>query len=250
MPSHPAVPPAPPVPPRRADLPPPPPPAGFAVWPDRAARLADRAAALDELARRLLGPGRMALFLAWLLLLETGWGLIGLGFAGVGGGGVADPFEMLVGIFAGAVGIAVLVPAVWLTLRGLGRDRTARERLLQWAALDRDPVADARLRAPGASVRWLLLSFALCAVGLWASFAAPARATPGNGGYPLVVYGIGAGLILWVTGLTGLAKAVGHYRLAVRLTARPAAPAPAAEAGPVTVPPAARSASSEPPRPE
>ncbi|MFG3346810.1 hypothetical protein ACGF1Z_17290 [Streptomyces sp. NPDC048018] len=217
-----------------SNLPPPPPPAELQSWPDRAARLADRARALDELGRRLLGAGRLTLFLVWLVVLEFGWGLIGVGMSAFRGGGVADPLTLLFGLFFAIAGIGVLVPAVWLTVRSVLRDRLARERLVRWAALDADPVADARLRAPVLSACWLLLSFTLCATGLWTSFAVAAHTTRDNGGYPLVVYGMGAALGLWITGLIGLTKAVGHYRLAIRLTGRPAA----------------RSASSGLPRPE
>lgn len=220
---------------RRMPLPPPPPPAEVQAWPDREARLADRALAMDELVRRLLGGGRLVLFLAWFGLLQLGWSLVGVPLVSFGGaGGVADPIGMLLGLFCGAAGIAVLVPAVWLTVRSLGRDRVARERLAAWAALDRHGPSDARLRLPLLSAGWLLLSFAMCAVGLWTAFAVPLNTGPEDGGYGAVAYGMGAALILWVTGLTGLAKAVGHYRMAVRLTGRPGA----------------RSASSGLPRPE
>lgn len=219
---------------RRTPLPPPPPPAEIRNWPDREARLADRALAMDELARRLLGGGRLTLFLLWFGLLQLGWSLIGVLLVSLTEGGVADPFSMLFAVLCGAVGIAVFVPAVWLTLRSLRKDREARERLVQWAALDRHGPTDARLRAPLLSVSWLVLSFAMCAVGLWTAFAVPLNTGQEDGGYGAVGYGMGAAMILWVTGLTGLAKAVGHYRLAVRLTGRPAA----------------RSASSEHPRPE
>ncbi|WP_435974510.1 PucC family protein [Streptomyces sp. Qhu_M48] len=218
----------------RNPLPPPPPPADVQSWPDRDARLADRALALDELGRRLFGGGRLVTFLLSFLLLQLGWGLVGVLLVSLGGP-VLDPIMMLTGLVTAFFGVGVLVPAVWLTVRGLRRDRTARERLVRWAALDRHGPTDARLRAPVLSVCWLLLSFALCGLGLWTGFAVPAGATRDDG-YGLVAYGMGVALILWITGLTGLTKAVGHYRLAVRLT------------GPR--PPAGRSASSGLPRPE
>ncbi|MFF1507707.1 hypothetical protein [Streptomyces sp. NPDC058326] len=200
----------------RIPLPPPPPPAELRSWPDRDARLADRALALDELNRRLLGGGRLALFLLWFFLLELGWGLIGVLLTSLGRS-VPDPITLLIGLFTVLIGIGVLVPAVWLTVRSLRRDRIVRERLVLWAALDRHGPTDARLRAPVLSVCWLLLSFAMCGLGLWLGFAVPAG-TGRDGGYGLVAYGMGVALILWITGLTGLVKAVGHYRLAVRLT--------------------------------
>ncbi|MBD0710080.1 MULTISPECIES: hypothetical protein [unclassified Streptomyces] len=203
----------------RTPLPPPPPPAELRSWPDRDALLADRARALDELGRRLLGGGRLALFLLWFLLLELGWSLIGVLIIALGLP-LVDPFSVVFGVVTTALGIGILVPAVWLTVRSLRQDRTVRERLAQWAALDRHGPTDARLRAPALSACWFLLSSLLCGLGLWTGFAVPAGATHEDG-YGLVVYGMGAALILWITGLTGLAKAVGHYRLAVRLSPRP-----------------------------
>ncbi|MFF9425939.1 hypothetical protein [Streptomyces sp. NPDC014746] len=218
----------------RTPLPPPPPPVELRSWPDREALLADRATALDALGGRLMGGGRLALFLLWFLLIELGWSLVGV-FITALGAPLADPMTAMLGLFAAIPGIGVLVPAVWLTVRGLRRDRIVRERLALWAALDRHGPTDARLRAPVLSAVWLLVSFALCAVGLWLGFAVPAGAGPDDG-YGYVAYGMGAALILWVTGLTGLAKAVGHFRFALRLN------------GPRA--PAGRSASSGRPRPE
>ncbi|MFF7437886.1 hypothetical protein [Streptomyces sp. NPDC008122] len=218
----------------RTPLPPPPPPAELRSWPDREALLADRALALDALGRRLLGVGRLTLFLVWFLLLQLGWGLIGLLLIALGSP-YPDPMTTVVMGFAAVLGIGAFVPAVWLTVRSLRRDRTVRERLAQWAALDRHPPTDARVSAPVLSVVWLLLSFAMCGVGLWMGFAVPAGVSRDDG-YGLVAYGMGVALILWITGLTGVAKAVGHYRFAVRLN------------GPRR--PAGRSASSGHPRPE
>ncbi|MFI8961358.1 hypothetical protein ACIGO8_04510 [Streptomyces sp. NPDC053493] len=217
----------------RTPLPPPPPPAEIQNWPDREARLVDRALALDELGRRLLGGGRLALFLTWFLLLQLGWSLVGVLLTSLDGA-ILDPITFLVGLIVAALGLCVLGPAVWLTVRSLRRDRVVRERLVLWAVLDRHGPTDARLRAPVLSSCWMLLSALMCGFGLWLSFAVPAGATR-EGGYGPVVYGMGVALILWITGLTGLAKAVGHYRLAVRLTGAA---------------PGARSASSELPRPE
>ncbi|MER8042358.1 hypothetical protein [Streptomyces sp. NPDC094032] len=221
----------------RTPLPPPPPPVEVQAWPDRRARLADREFAMDTLARWLLGPRRLTLFLACCGLLQLGWALIGVTLVGVAEIAMTEQPEylgLLGAVLVGMLGIGVFVPAVWLTVRGLRRDRVVRERLLAWAALDRDGASDARLRLPLLSASWLLLSFAMCATGLWTSFAVPLTTGPEDGGYGAVAYGMGAALILWVAGLTGLAKAAGHYRMAIRLTGRPAA----------------RSASSEPPRPE
>ncbi|MFF6773883.1 hypothetical protein ACFY8W_09980 [Streptomyces sp. NPDC012637] len=227
----------------RIPMPPPPPPAEIRNWPDREARLADRAAALDALGRRLLGGGRLALFLSATLMLQLGWGMVGVLLTSLGGA-ILDPIAMLVGLIVAAFGIAVLVPAVWLTVRSVRQDRIARERLVQWALLDRHGPTDARLRAPVLSVSWMLLSAVMCGTGLWLGFAVPAgtsRDADGiglDGGYGLVAYGMGVALILWINGLIGLTKAVSHYRLALRVT------------GPVTRRRDPRSASSELPRPE
>ncbi|MET8504412.1 hypothetical protein ABZV60_07145 [Streptomyces sp. NPDC004787] len=226
-------------------LPPPPPPAELRSWPDREAMLADRAVASGVLVRRLLGGGRLVGFLAWTALLELGWGMVGVLLIALGEA-AGDPLTVFVDLLIACLGAGVLVPAVWLTARGVRRDRVVRERLVAWAVLDRHGPTDARLRAPGLSVCWMLLSAALCGLGLVISFAVPAGTTREDGGYGFVAYGMGAGLILWINGLIGLHKAVTHYRLAVRLRTPVAAPVTAA----VTAPPAARSASSAPPRPE
>ncbi|MEU2654586.1 hypothetical protein ABZ615_04610 [Streptomyces sp. NPDC007325] len=216
----------------RTPLPPPPPPVEVRSWPDRSALLADRALALEALGRRLLGGGRFALFAGSVLLLQLGWGMVGVLLIDAGGP-LLDPISLLIGLVAAVLGLGVMVPGVWLVARGMRQDRVVRERFLAWAELDRDPAADARLRRPVQSACWMLLSAALCGLGLWLGFAVPAGATREDGGYYFVAYGMGVALILWINGLIGLFKAVGHYRTAIRI-------APPARAG--------RSASSGPPR--
>ncbi|MFF8607549.1 hypothetical protein ACF06X_16565 [Streptomyces sp. NPDC015346] len=185
-------------------------------WPDREARLADRARAMGELNNRLLGGGRLARFLVWVVTLQLGWGFAGGGLVALED--AIDPLSVIFVFFLVAVGLCVLVPAVYFFARGVRRDREARVRLLRWAALDLDPAGDARLREPVLSAVWLVLSFGLCALGLWVSLAAPAELVgPGLGGYGTVAYLMGAALALWIPGLTGLVKAIGHYRFAVRL---------------------------------
>ncbi|MCP9986812.1 hypothetical protein LUX01_09030 [Streptomyces sudanensis] len=211
------------MPSRRRPLPPPPPPPHLRAWPDREALLADRDRAVGELAGRLLGGGRLAVFLLWLLLLEAGWGL--LGAALVTFDGALDPFGAALALALAGLGVGAFVPAVYFQVAGVRRDLAAYRLLVRWAALDRDPAHDARHRAPGLSLVWLLVSFALCAAGLWLCLAVPASARPGTTTYAEVGYGVGAGLLLWITGLVGAAKAVAHYRLAVRLLS-PGPPAP------------------------
>ncbi|MGA4850746.1 hypothetical protein ACOBQB_32575 [Streptomyces sp. G5(2025)] len=83
------------------------------------------------------------------------------------------------------------------------------------------PASDARLRSPGLSLLWLLSSLAECTLGLRASFASAAYAGPGRETYADGALGRGAGLILWLTELLGAAKALTHYRWALRRLSRP-----------------------------
>ncbi|GAA4904699.1 hypothetical protein ACFPM3_29810 [Streptomyces coeruleoprunus] len=195
--------------------PPPPPPPHLRSWPDRAALLADRDRAMGELGRRMLGGARLTLFLLWLVLLQFGWSLVGAALVSLDDS--VDVISAHLAVLAAAAGLGALVPAAFFLARGVRRDRTARERFVQWALLDRDPVRDARHREPVLSVVWLVLPFLMCAAGLWICVAVPATARPGSSTYAEVAYGMGAGIILWVAGLIGVTKAVTHYRLAVRL---------------------------------
>ncbi|MFE0172750.1 hypothetical protein ACFWZ2_10575 [Streptomyces sp. NPDC059002] len=194
-------------------LPPPPPPVHLRTWPDRQTLLTDRGMALDELRRRQLGVHR--LLLLWLC-----------GFGGVVGWALLttplrliedeDATAFILGPVLALLGLAALAPGVIGVVLGLRSDRRARELTDAWLALDSHPASDARLRSPGLSLTWLLSSLAVCALGLWASFAAAAYAEPGRDTYADVALGMGVGLIVWLTGLIGAAKAVGHYRWALR----------------------------------
>ncbi|MEU6482874.1 hypothetical protein [Streptomyces sp. NPDC046887] len=159
-----------------------------------------------------------------LAALQGAWGVFGLGLVSVVDGAV-DPLTALVVILVAGLGLVGLALAVWGVVEGVRRDRVARARLLEWAALDPAPVRDPRLRAPGLSLLWLLLGFVQCAAGLWLCFAVPAAARPGSTTFAEVVFAMGAGMILWVNGLLGLVKAAGHYRVAVRLGGKPGDPA-------------------------
>ncbi|MFI8322515.1 hypothetical protein [Streptomyces sp. NPDC085529] len=200
----------------RIPLPPPPPPAELRSWPDREALLADRALAVGELTRRLLGGGRFALFAGAVLVLQLGWGMVGVLLAELGYGAVLDPITFLLTLVLAVLGAGVMVPGVWLVVRGVRRDRVVRERLLLWAALDRHGPTDARLRAPVASACWAAVSALLCGLGLWLGFAVPAGTDPAHG-YGLVAYGMGVAMIFWINGLIGLFKAVGHFRMVLRV---------------------------------
>ncbi|MEU1147185.1 hypothetical protein ACFYO9_04820 [Streptomyces sp. NPDC005863] len=205
-------------------LPPPPPPVYLRTWPDRQTLLTDRGMALEELHRRHLGVGRLLLLWLYGLGGSVGWALL------------VQPLQMLadkdssgflLGPVLGALGLAVLAPSVIGVVYAVRYDRRIRHLSAAWLALDHHPASDARLRSPALSLLWLLSSLAVCTLGLWASFAAAAYAEPGRDTYADVVQGMGVGLIVWLTGLLGAAKAVGHYRWAVRMLAPAPAPTPA-----------------------
>ncbi|MFC8917055.1 hypothetical protein ACGF5F_03840 [Streptomyces sp. NPDC047821] len=200
--------------PSRSVLPPPPPPVHLRTWPGREALLADRALAVRELTRRMVGGQRLTLSLLTLLGLQFGWACVGGGLLAFEGPG--DPLTAMAGALAACLGLAVVVPLVAVAVLGVRRDRTLRARLLQWVALDPAPVRDARFRAPGTSLAWLLVGFAQCAAGLWLSFVVPATARPGATTYTEVAYAMGAGLIFWISGLIAATKALGHRRLVLR----------------------------------
>ncbi|MFE3737286.1 hypothetical protein [Streptomyces sp. NPDC059134] len=200
---------------RRRPLPPPPPPAHLRSWPDRAALLADRAGVLAYLGRRSLGPAALVVF--WLLVLgvQFGWALIGGVLVALGDG--TDPLGAVLTVPVLAVGLGALVTAgVFLGLK-VREERVMRVLMTRWAELARDPEGDAPLRMPGRSLSWLLTSFAAGAAGLWIAFVVPATAVRGEDTYAEVAYAMGAGTLLWIAGLTGVARAVGHYRWALRL---------------------------------
>ncbi|MFF1687553.1 hypothetical protein [Streptomyces sp. NPDC058254] len=201
-------------------LPPPPPPVQLRTWPDRQALLTDRGMALRELRRTYLAVHR--LLLLWLCGFGgvIGWSLLVLTLQLIED---KDPLAFVFGPVFVILGLAALAPAVVGVVLGMRRDRKIRELTDAWVALDTDPSTDARLRAPGASLTWCLSSLVLCALGLWASLGAAAYAEPGQDTHSDVALGMGAGTILWLTGLIGVRKALGHYRWAVR---RPS-PAPA-----------------------
>ncbi|MFG3406398.1 hypothetical protein [Streptomyces sp. NPDC048142] len=199
--------------PRRAPLPPPPPPAEIRSWPDREAMLADRAVVLGELVRMHVGPGRLGLLWMWAALAAIGWSLVGSGIVIVEQS--ADFFSGIAGLVSLVIGAAVLVPAVAFVCLGVSRDRKVRSLLTAWGALDRDPERDRRLRMPGASLAWLLLSFALGAVGLALCVLGPASARPGRETYGLVALVMGVGMVAWLTALIGGVTALAHRRWVV-----------------------------------
>ncbi len=180
--------------------------------------LADRARAMDELIARHLGPGRLVRF--WLLVggAALGWGIVGAALRAFEGPG--DPLVAVFGAVFGALGLAGVVTC-WIFLgMGVRRDRTVRRLLVGWAQVGRDHgFSAAPWRAPGLSLAWLLSSVAVCGLGLWSSLGFAVTARPGSDTYTDAVFFIGLGVILWLAGLLGAAKAVGHYRWAVRMGA-------------------------------
>ncbi|MBT2396039.1 hypothetical protein [Streptomyces sp. ISL-100] len=203
---------------RRTPLPPPPPPEHIRAWPGPEAMLADRARAMDELIARDLGAGRLARF--WLLVggAALGWGIVGLALQAFEGPG--DPLTAVFGAAFGAVGLAGVV-ACWIFI-GLGvrRDRAIRQLVVAWADLGRGHGSSASSaapwRVPGLSLAWVLSAVVVCGLGLWSSLGFAVRARPGSETYVDAVFFIGLGVILWVAGLICAAKAVGHFRWAVR----------------------------------
>lgn len=198
----------------RRDLPPPPPPAHLRAWLDEGTVRADRARFLQDLRRRSLGLGRLLLLWAVAAVFALGWSFVGMALMSFEVPG--DPFAYVFGLIFALLGAGVLIPAGFWFAWGAKRDRRVRQLLCAWAESDRDPAADARLRAPGLSLTWLLASFALGAFGLYVTFGSAASARPGESTYGEVTYFIGLGMILWITGLLGLGKAGAHYRWAVR----------------------------------
>ncbi|MGW0859718.1 hypothetical protein [Streptomyces sp. NPDC002690] len=206
--------------PSGAQLPPPPPPVEIRTWPDRTSLLADRAEVLGELVRRHVGGGRLALLLTWGGLAALGWAFVGAGIASLEES--LDPISDLFAIVLLFVGLALFGPAAVFFGLGVARAREVRALLAGWGTLDRDPDRDRLLRMPGLGLAWLLLSYALCAVGLFTCVAVPASATPGEDTYGVVVLGMGVGLCVWITGLTGAVTAVSHRRWVLRVLGGPA----------------------------
>ncbi|MFC9426415.1 hypothetical protein [Streptomyces sp. NPDC056987] len=202
---------------RRTPLPPPPPPEHLRSWPDRAALLADRAGVLSYLGGRSLGPVELVRF--WLLVLgvQFGWFLVGQVLVSLGNG--ADPLGVMFAVPFLAIGLGVLVTAVVFLGLSVREERAVRGLMTRWAALDSDPEADSGLRMAGRSLSWLLTSFVAGAAGLCIAFVVPAMAERGEDTYAEVAYAMGVGTILWIAGLIGVTRAVGHYRWAVRLVA-------------------------------
>ncbi|MFD9570917.1 hypothetical protein ACFWBI_13810 [Streptomyces sp. NPDC059982] len=206
------------------ELPPPPPPAHLREWLDESVVRADRARHLAELSRRGLGLRRLALLWAVAAAFALGWAFAGLAVASFEAG---DAVRSLFGVVYAAFALGVLVPAgIWF-VRGARRERYEHELLCAWVGAGREPVADPALRAPVRRLVWLAASLALGVCGLWVAFAAAAGSRPGVTPYGQVFGLVGLGMILWITGLLGAAKAATHHRWTARATRPAPAPAPA-----------------------
>ncbi|WP_326767259.1 hypothetical protein OG978_24595 [Streptomyces sp. NBC_01591] len=214
---------------RRAQLPPPPPPVEIRSWPDREALLADRAAVLGELVKAHVSPGRLAMLWLWGALCAFGWLLVGSALITF-----EESYDVIsagIGVILAAVGAGCVVPAVILVVIGLRRDRRIRRLLDAWGGLERDPARDAVLRMPGASLAWLLMSFALCAVGLYTCIAVPAGGVLDGSAYGLAALVMGLGLICWIIGLIGVVKAFAHRRWVLRVLVGAPVPEPLISVG-------------------
>ncbi|MGW2085487.1 hypothetical protein [Streptomyces sp. NPDC001880] len=209
---------------RRAQLPPPPPPVEIRAWPDRETLLTDRAAVLGELVKAHVSPGRLATLWLWGALGALGWLLVGTALITFEES--YDVISAAIGAVLAAMGVGCMVPAVVLVAIGLRRDRRIRRLLDAWGGLDRDPARDAALRMPGVSLAWLLMSFVLCAAGLYACIAVPASGVLEGNAYGLAVLVMGLGLTGWNVGLIGLVKAFTHRRWVLRVLAGAPAPEP------------------------
>ncbi|MER6102517.1 hypothetical protein ABT115_09320 [Streptomyces sp. NPDC001832] len=214
---------------RRAQLPPPPPPVEIRAWPDREALLTDRAVVLGELVKMHVSPGRLAMLWLWGALCAVGWSLVGAALITLEE--TYDVFSALLGVILAAMGVCCMVPAIVLVVIGLRRDRDIRRLLAAWGELGRDPARDARLRMPGVSLLWLLTSFALCALGLYACIAVPATAEVGRETYGLVALVMGLGMTGWIVGLIGITKAFAHRRWVLRTLIGATAPEPLCSVG-------------------
>ncbi|WP_415952442.1 hypothetical protein [Streptomyces sp. KLOTTS4A1] len=205
-------------------LPPPPPPTHLATWPDRTALLHDREQALELLRRRSLGVGRLVVLWLTGVLAVFGWALVAMPLMLIRD---KDPMFIVLGPVCALLGLAALAPAVFIVVRGARTDRRVRELTDAWLALDEERASAQALRAPGRSLAWLLLSFAPCAAGLWAAFGGTYAA---HSPYEAVL-ALGSGTLIWLTGLLGVAKAVGHRQWAIRELGHPRRPAPHPESG-------------------
>ncbi|WP_367134640.1 MULTISPECIES: hypothetical protein [Streptomyces] len=193
-----------------AKLPPPPPPWHLSTWPTREAMLADRSRALDALIRKTLSPGR--LLLAWLLtcVLVLGWTFAVLGLQSVVEGGISYVYAAAFLILAAGAAI----PSLLGIRAGLRTGKEARRRLRLWAALDRDAVHDAGLRAGGRVWFWLLMSLLPCAGalvvgGAFVQEALTTASVPKDGS-----------ALAYAWGLTAPPAAAGAYGVATALTHR------------------------------
>lgn len=182
---------------------------------------------MAELARRGLSVGRLVLL--WLLgaVAVVGWAALGLAVRSMEDGGLG----YATGLAALVLGLVLLAGAgVGLALWA-SRGRDVRRRLVDWAGVGPvfpDPATARLLRVPGRCATWLLPSVALCLLGLRTAlppFATVLTATEHPvGPEPLVlgelVYVLGLGATVLVTGFLGLLRSVDHQLWAARYLRR------------------------------
>ncbi|MDI3405502.1 hypothetical protein [Streptomyces cavernicola] len=192
----------------RLPLPPPPPPPHLRTWPDRDALLSDRADALKILHRRSLGLFQLGRLWLLALLALCGWsGVAGAVQMGTSADGF--PIDVFIAVLVAAVGLAVIAPAVLVAVLWLRRQQRIGQLRDAWLLLDSDEAADNRLRSPALSLTWMLLSFAMCGLGILSSYSAAATAAGSAAMFQLFL-GMGGGMIIWVTGLLGIHRAFRH----------------------------------------
>ncbi|MDX3852180.1 hypothetical protein [Streptomyces sp. AK02-01A] len=199
----------------RAALPPPPPPEETCPWPDREARLADRAAAMVTLTGRGLGIGRLVLLWLVAAVAVVGWAAVGLAIESFEQGGLGQ----VTGLVALVLAAVFLVPAAVAVGFWLSRGRDIRQRLDAWAALGPDRATDVRLRAHWRSVVWLLPSVVLCLLGVWETVRAVRPTGAGTESVTVgeTVYALGLGITVLVTGLLGVTQSLRHQSWSERL---------------------------------
>jgi hypothetical protein len=202
---------------RRNPLPPPVPPEEIRTWPDRDTLLRDRAVILGELVTMYIGPGRLGKLWMWAGTVAFGWSWVGAALVVLDE--AVDAVSVLIAVLCIAVGACLMIPAGVFVALGATRDEQVRRLLEDWGGLDRDPVGDPALRRPGPSLAWALLSYVLCAGGLFVCVVVPATARAGHETYGLVAWLMGLGIIAWVTGLLGLRRAYAHRRWVLRTQA-------------------------------
>jgi hypothetical protein len=187
---------------RSVPLPPPPADGGA----DDAALLVERAAAMTRLVRRGLALKRLLLLWGTGAGAVLGWAAVGLAVQEFQAGGLGA----LGGLVALVLGGVLLVPAAVVAGFWLAKGPVFRRELDEWADRGSLPVTDVGLRAQAGCVLWLLPSAALAVVGAVLTGMGATRA--GSVTVGEMVYTMGSGGTVLLTGLFGAFQAVAHQR--------------------------------------